>query len=217
MENLLFLALVAVVGIIRWIAQAAENKRNAEAARREDGEPAAPIQRAPADSEEERIRRFMEALGVPKDAAPPPRKVAPRPPKKIMPVDPFPMPQGRVEPPPLPSPTEVYIPELPREPERPPATLPLPVPQTSMLAPVQREPAPVPEFGVEEDTRHTLETATVASALLPTGGHVPAGSRPGGGVVARLATAEGLRDAMVLREIFGPPRSMQSFDPARAS
>ena len=31
-----------------------------------------------------------------------------------------------------------------------------------------------------------------------------------GNMMARLANAEGLRDAMVLREIFGPPRSMQS-------
>jgi hypothetical protein len=32
------------------------------------------------------------------------------------------------------------------------------------------------------------------------------------GIAARLGTAQGLRDAVVLREIFGPPRSMQPND-----
>jgi len=31
------------------------------------------------------------------------------------------------------------------------------------------------------------------------------------GIAARLLTAQGLRDAVVLREILGPPRSMQPF------
>ena len=34
-------------------------------------------------------------------------------------------------------------------------------------------------------------------------------------LAARLATAEGLRDAIVLREIFGSPRSMQPLEPHR--
>ena len=36
-----------------------------------------------------------------------------------------------------------------------------------------------------------------------------------GGIAARLANAQGLRDAIVLREIFGPPRSMQPIEPGR--
>ena len=40
MENYFFLILVAVVGVIRWLSQAAENKRNAEAAKR-SGPPSA--------------------------------------------------------------------------------------------------------------------------------------------------------------------------------
>ena len=34
MENIFFLVLVAVVGLVRWLSQVAENKRNAEAAKR---------------------------------------------------------------------------------------------------------------------------------------------------------------------------------------
>jgi hypothetical protein len=38
---------------------------------------------------------------------------------------------------------------------------------------------------------------------------------PGGpsGLLSRLATRQALRDAIVLREIFGPPRSLQPRDP----
>jgi hypothetical protein len=70
MEQILFLALLAVVGLLRWFSQMAEERRNREAENRSGTPPPnAPIQRAPAETEEERIRRFMEALGVP--SAPP--------------------------------------------------------------------------------------------------------------------------------------------------
>nr|MDQ3315335.1 hypothetical protein [Verrucomicrobiota bacterium] len=78
MENIFFLVLVAVVGLLRWAMQAAETKRNAEAQKRSDTPPPnAPIVRAPVQSEEERVRKFFEALGVPSTSAPPPR-VQPR-------------------------------------------------------------------------------------------------------------------------------------------
>ena len=82
MENIFFIALVVIVGLVRLISQIVEKKKNAEAERRTGLPPTAgttPVQRAPAQSEEERIRRFMEALGVPTTSAPPP-PVQPRPP-----------------------------------------------------------------------------------------------------------------------------------------
>src|SRR5947209_403504 len=110
MEQILFAALVLVVGLLRVIMNVAEKKRNAEAAKRAAPQPQlpnAPVQRAPADSEEERIRRFMEALGVPTNLPPakaPRRVVVPKPAapprRKIMPVDPFPAPRVKLAPPP---------------------------------------------------------------------------------------------------------------------
>src|SRR3982751_5638924 len=114
MEQILFAALVLVVGLIRVIMNVAEKKRNAQAAKGAAPQPQqanAPVQRAPADSEEERIRRFMEALGVPTNTPPPkaPRRVvtpkaAAPPRRKIMPVDPFPAPRAE-----LPSPPPVVV------------------------------------------------------------------------------------------------------------
>src|SRR4051812_10769490 len=101
MENIFFLVLVAVVGLLRLVMHAAEKKRNSEATKRSTApSPNAPPSRAPVQSEEERIRKFFEALGVPTSANPPP-KVQPRPvtpkpsrPKRpILPVDPFPRPR----------------------------------------------------------------------------------------------------------------------------
>ncbi|MDQ6860469.1 MAG: hypothetical protein M3032_04845, partial [Verrucomicrobiota bacterium] len=105
MEQIFFVVLVGIVALLRFVMQRAEQKRNREAARRVSptSQPNAPVPRAGAESEEERIRRFMEALGVPAPNAPPPKTPPPRvmpktarPPKKILPVDPFPTPRVEV-------------------------------------------------------------------------------------------------------------------------
>lgn len=200
MENLFFIALVAVVGLIRWFVQAAENKKNAEAAKRAQPSPSAPLPRAPAETEEERIRRFMEALGVPKGAVPP-RRVTPRTPRKILPVDPFPIPQARgLLAPVAPAPKAADA----------PAPLPLPTPQTSMQARSVSKSAPPSAYAVDEQPHRVVEVSRSATQR----GAVPTAPAISTGIAARLAAPEGLRDAIVLREIFGPPRSMQAFNRA---
>ncbi len=208
MENLFFLALVAVVGLVRWLVQAAENKRNAEAAKRVDPAPDAPLPRGSAQTEEERIRRFMEALGVPKGAAPPPPKVQPRPVKTILPVDPFPT--GRQQFPPFfPSPAK------PTAPETSPPALPLSTAGTTMLAEPKREPIRSVDYNVDRNAERLAGEVLAAVQPASSGGGDTRKRDARTGVAARLATSEGLRDAIVLREIFGPPRSMQPLDLAR--
>jgi hypothetical protein len=181
MQNLWFLGLVAVVGLIRWILQAVENKKNEQAARRTEPAPAAPIQRAPAETEEERMRRFFEALGVPQGAAPP-RRVVPRAKQKIRPIDAFPLPNV---PPIRQAPPAVSIPELPVA--SAPVVLPAQL-ETNVTKPITVTSRPAAERVA------TIEPASFA---------------------ARLANGNGLRDAIILREIFGPPRSMQPLDMPR--
>src|SRR4051812_4688824 len=73
-ENLLFILLGLAFVILRWLVQrAADSKNNSQSDR-----PERPPTRAPAESDEERMRRFMEALGNPVSSKPPPR-VTPRP------------------------------------------------------------------------------------------------------------------------------------------
>ena len=220
MEQIFFLILLAAVGLIRWILQAAEEKRNAEAAKRAapNQQPNAPVERAPARTEEERIRRFMEALGVPTTAAPPkapPREVRPKKPReakrKVMPVDPFPVPRTRLPAPPVVT-TSAPPPPVLAEPTPAPA----PPPIVTSAPAVTRLERTAPEFEVAEIDWQAEEAAQTSSAT-------DAGALVREDVVAferswatRLATPESLRDAIVLREIFGAPRGMQQFGESAA-
>jgi hypothetical protein len=136
-------------------------------------------------SEEERIRRFLEALGQPKGSSPPPvpqrrRQVMPK-----MSVPPFsPLPPLKTAPPPLPA-------EVTTAPPFPP---PLPVEPISS----RRRRAVEPAFEVRE-------------VALQTSSEPPPGAPPPARFAGRLklGTPQDLQTAIVLREIFGPPRGLQ--------
>ncbi|MDQ6939146.1 MAG: hypothetical protein M3119_03215 [Verrucomicrobiota bacterium] len=195
-ENIFFLVLVAIIGLIRWIMAASESAKNSRTQKGTDQPvPNAPVPRAPTQTEEERVRRFMEALGVPASNAPMPRQVKPPKParSKVRPIDPFPKPRGG---PWRPEPVVTSAP--PPLPVTPARVTDLPTVQT------ERSVAPVFEVQVvegraEESLKPTalVRPTTVASSV---------------GWAARLASAAGQRDAIVLREIFGAPRSLQPLD-----
>ena len=240
MEQLIFLALLGVVGLLRWISQMAEERRNREAEKRTGPPPPnAPVQRAPAETEEERIRRFMEALGVPTSNAPIPKAppkletpmpaapTAPPPRRTSMPVDPFPVPRGRLPSPPV----VVTAPPVPRQsapvpppplvpppPSAAPPAPPLPTRETTVFADSPprrsvRERAGAAEFEVRDISEGAYEVAEpLRSAGRGAGGRAAAAASS---LAARLASPEGLRDAIILREIFGPPRSMQPLELTR--
>src|SRR5436190_9255596 len=81
LENLLFLLLLVVAGLLQLLGRAAR-KTSADEQTKPTPKPRPtaprPIPRAPVESDEERIRKFLEALGQPA-ASPPPSPVAPRP------------------------------------------------------------------------------------------------------------------------------------------
>jgi hypothetical protein len=174
------LLIIAAVALLRWLIQ----KSKSEAQNTETPPaPSQPITRGgETQTEEERIRKFLEALGQPAGTTPP--KVMPR--------------RRQVEP--------RILPRLPRLTTAPPP-LP-PVPQASMPPPkpievaIQRLPtAPEPDFEVHEVARQTSSEP-------------PPEIRGATGFAARvkLGTPQDLRTAIVLREIFGPPRSLQPLD-----
>src|SRR5688572_30549330 len=127
-ENLWFVLLIIAASIVRWLWQKArEEKENVD----RPVVPDQPIPRAgESQSEEDRIRRFLEALGQPPGTTPPP-KVAPKrwvPPTVFSPLPPLttappPLPPepapARVSPapPPLPMPERIFKPALARETE----------------------------------------------------------------------------------------------------
>ena len=150
--------------------------------------------RSATESDQERIRRFLEALGQPTTSTPP-APIAPRPtyqkPIVLPHVGPFqsPLPPLTTRPPDLP--TEL-APPLPRQVspvKSPPASVPAAVP---------------PVFEVHTSVATAADPTPVRSTLEPAESPVD--------LVSLLGSASALRNAIILREIFGPPRSLQRFD-----
>lgn len=187
-----WILLIAVgIGLVRWlISQKGQTGKDVS---QPPKTLAQTIPRSDTQSEEVRIRRFLEALGQPPGAKPPPavaRRSNPR---------------GAVShgPPPI------------RSPLPPLTTVPPPLP-TAMES--SAEPPPIPERVEPRKFTPAIAIDTLFEIRAPGGADDPAlpsrradASLAGpSGLLARLATKQTLRDAIILREIFGPPRSLQS-------
>lgn len=180
-DHPVILIVVVAASILRWLWQKSQTEKP-------DSErpviPEQPIPRGGAtQTEEERIRRFLEALGQPPGSAPP--KVATR--RRVDPRMSPPLPGLTTVPPPLPPALPVAAARLTPAPAR------------------IFKPAIAQESGFEV---HDLATQT-SSEPAPEDGR-PGWDRAGFGF--KLNSTQNLRDAIVLREIFGPPRSLQPPD-----
>ena len=211
LENLLFLLLVAIAGLFQLLGRAARKTREDE--EEPTPKPASrtltPIPRAPAESDEERIRKFLEALGQP-PASKPPSPVTPRtdiPPRPLAPVKPpttYPLP-----------PWKKLTPEERRK--RPYILKESPLP--GGVTPAEQISAPgitvAPAFEVHEGSLptehpHIIKTPTedYAAAARP----IVKGAELRTDIATLLGSKAGLRDAIILREIFGPPRGLQALE-----
>lgn len=191
-DNPIILLIIVVAAVVRWLWQKAEAEKDPERPTT-PGEPIPPS--GETRTEEERIRRFLEALGQPANSAPPP-KVTPKrePPKRTI----------------LPQPTLHRLPPL--------TTVPPPLPPPIWVEPVLVEeaaPRPIekrvvqPTFTKEATFEvHDLGVESLED-LSPEGRRAAARQRD---LIPDLASARGLRSAIVLREIFGPPRGLQAFE-----
>lgn len=197
-ENLLFILLIAMAALFKLLASKAgeAKKRREDLDRRSATSPSAvePIEHAPVESDEARIRRFLEALGQPTGSRPP-APVVPRtdiPPRPLAPVQPppgpFPMPRGR-----LTSKERRKRQVIPHE--------------TPVVTPRVIE---VQEQRVQTEPRSDTKLPEEADAT-------PADSKmkaayTSADIAKFLRSSTGQRNAIILREIFGPPRSLQPLD-----
>jgi hypothetical protein len=200
LENLLFILLVAVAFLFQLLTRAAKKagESSSETDRRSTPPLPAPppVPRAAMQTDEERIRKFLEALGQPTTAIPPP-PVVPRtdiPPRPLAPVQP---PSG-----PLSSLRKVI-----REASRK---------RTIIL---HESPVGTPgEWLREESVLASTETGTQPTKILSQQTAelpIAVSARPTPTnleITTLLSSAAGLRNAIILREIFGPPRSLQPLD-----
>jgi hypothetical protein len=186
-----WIILVALaIGFLRWlVSQKGQTKKDVSSRPKT---PTQPIPRNDTQTEEERVRRFLEALGQPAGARPPPivaRRSTPQ--ESVQHIPPpirSPLPPLTTFPPPLPV-------EMESRPEPPP------FPQPRKFTPT-----------IASDSLFEIRAPGGADdpALLSRRADIlPAGRSV---LLTRLATRQDLRDAIVLREIFGPPRSLQPLE-----
>ena len=214
-QNIIFIIIAAIVGISRLIARIVEEskkqqqKRRPPTAGRLRPEYTQTVQRTAPKTDEERVREFLEALGQAPGTAPPP-KVQPRtqvPPRPLAPVQPppsmrpFAQPEFRT--------WKEQVKEIVvQQPAKPP-------PSTIKRVIVPSAPAPLPVEANEPGAWMAQEEAPTAS-LTKTVAAMPSDQPVRRTTVEtllkqNLRSPGSLRTAIILREIFGPPRGLQSF------
>jgi hypothetical protein len=202
-ENLLFILLIAMAVLFRLLAskvgEARKRQQDPDQRSTTHPPPPEPIERAPVESDSERIRRFLEALGQPAGSRPPP-VVVPRtdiPPRPMAPVQ---LPTGQFAPPW----------KLAREGRRQRKAISRESPPLESAERAEKIFLPAitgaPAFEVHEGPLSPEPPPSVTAAAAQPAAQ---GEEPKTHVGTLLASTSGLRDAIVLREIFGPPRGLR--------
>jgi hypothetical protein len=215
LDNLIFLLLIAVAGLFqllsKTLSKAGKSDWN-ETSTSPKPQPPRPVQRTPRESDADRVRKFLEALGQPASSTPPP-PIVPR-------ADVSPRPLAPVQPPP------VVIPRawrLPRERQQKPdpfekqSRLPE---QPGGLQHAVPPPVPVsatPAFEIHEllpaDTQQSpTVTIPVETYASPKPSGLSGGADFKTDIAALLASKSTLREVILLREILGTPRGLQHLD-----
>jgi len=208
LDNLLFLLLIAVAALFQLLSKAISKSGKSgsdETSSSSDPETPRPFQRTPRESDADRIRKFLEALGQPPSSSPPP-PVLPRtdiPPRRLAPVQPPPVspgmwrvPRKRQQKPDViqgetTSPARQIVP--PSVPA--PAAMAFEVHETLAVQTPEPPTVNTPEEAYAQATRPAARTRRVKTD-----------------VVTLLASKSSLRDAILLREILGPPRGLHILD-----
>jgi Na+-transporting methylmalonyl-CoA/oxaloacetate decarboxylase gamma subunit len=197
-DNLLFLLLLVLAGLFQLLGKAARKKSGEEEKQAPKPAPrmAKPIPRLATESDQERIRKFLEALGNPSAAPPATKSPTYRKPLVLPRIPPIasPLPPLVTRPPELAGEIEIRR-------EAPP-----PVAQQPQASRTLSEST----FQVHE-TVAPPELVPVVAATTPQAKRQQqlAPSSSVTDVIMLLGSAMRLRDAIILREILGPPRGLR--------
>jgi hypothetical protein len=196
-DNLLVFLFFGVAILFQLLSAAAAKKRKQQRddpRRKSPSRTSRPLTAELEETDEDRVRKFLEALGQPTTSKPPP-PAAPRPtyqkPIVVERKEPEVL-RRRWVPTGLP-PLTTRPPDLPTETAE--AT---PVVRNRESLRVRPKVTEAPVFEVHAGPPQPVESATAAAEPRD--------------LSNMLRSASGLRDAIILREIFGPPRSMQPLD-----
>ena len=214
LDNLLFLLFVALAIFFQILTRAATRGRRppGDTTRRSTSpsQRSRPLSGEAEETDEQRIRKFLEALGQPTTSTPS-TPVAPRPTQQRPTVLPH-------VPPPLRSP----LPPLTTRPPESDPNWPLPheVRLPGQITPTREaktfrpEVAGAPTFEVRQGPPPLEPPAIIktAEAYAIATQPISRSARTEIDIATMLRSTSGLRDAIILREIFGPPRSLQPLD-----
>jgi len=211
-QNIIFIIIAAIVGISRLVSRISDESKKQSQRRRPPPPPQPeiqqPIQRTRPKTDEERVREFLEALGQPAGAAPPP-KAQPRtqiPPRPLAPVQPpasmrpFAKPQIRTW---REQAKEIVVLQQPKKIARP--ELERVVVPPIVAAAGENE----PDAWIAPDQAQTATATKVAIARTDDQASVRASAADTIWKQA-LRSPDAARTAIILREIFGPARGVQS-------
>jgi hypothetical protein len=207
-QNIIFIIIAAIIGISRLVSRISENARKQDQRKpppRAQAPPTAqPVQRTPPKTDEQRVREFLEALGQAPGSTPP-AKVQPRtqiPPRPLGPVQPpasmrpFAKPQFRTwreqakEIVVLQQPTKIAPPEIKR-----------------VVVPPGPAEASEPGAWIAQEQ---AQTGAATKMVIARADDQPSVRASADAIWKRtLRSSDGVRTAIVLREIFGPPRGVQ--------
>ena len=200
LDSLLFLLLVAVAVLFQFLAKTAAKTSKDQTKRTSTPIPRTPtpMRRAPTESDEDRIRKLLEALGQPPTSRPPP-PVAPR-------TDIPPRPLAPVQPPISP------LSQLRREKSRKREIIPKEIPRRRLSGARRKWFHPPSKFRKDRfrlRRRRSSKHPETDAGVTPTIAKAEDRRRD---IATLLASTSGLRDAIILREILGPPRGLRTLD-----
>jgi hypothetical protein len=203
-DNFLFLLLVVVAVLFQFLAKMAGKKSKDQTNRTSTPRTPAPLQRASTESDEDRIRKLLEALGQPPTSRPPPPVV----PRTDIPLRPL----APVQPPT--SPFSQLRREKPRKREATPKEIPTPKP---VRGGEERAPPNItgaPAFEVHEAPLPIASAPIFKAPAEPYAAATRAIAKEErrADIATLLASTSRLRDAIILREILGPPRGLRVID-----
>jgi hypothetical protein len=213
LDNLLFFLLIAVAALFQLLSKTiskAKKSDSNETSSSPTPQTPRPIQRAPRESDADRIRKFLEALGQPPSSTPP-SPVVPRtdiPPRRLAPVQPPPviprawrLPRERAEKPDVSQGESAPLGQPGRlQPIAPPPVPPPTAPafEVHEALPIELQQPPIIKTPVESDAAASQVIAKRAGSNR--------------NIATLLASKSSLREAILIREILGPPRGLQALD-----
>lgn len=199
LDSLLFLLLVAVAVLFQFLAKAAGKTGKDQTKSTPIPRTPTPMRRAPTESDEDRIRKLLEALGQPPTSRPPP-SVVPRtdiPPRPLAPVQP---------------PNSPFS-QLRREKSRKRETIPKEIPPPRSVRDAEKMVPPA--FEVQERSFPIAPPPIFKAPVETDAGVTPTIAKVEvrrTDIATLLASTSGLRGAIILREILGAPRGLRMLD-----